>query len=231
MDKIKDSIKKFFKEIGEDFKAHKPTKKSFLKLGVLFLTLVFLSCVGLITVNMSMQRVVKDSIVDVPKGEYDCILILGCLVRGDTPSQMLQDRLDTGIRIYNEGVAPKILMTGDGRTDDYNEVAVMKAYAIEKGVPEEDIICDPLGLCTYDSMWRAENVYDIDSAVIVTQKYHLTRAIYNAEGVGMAVCGVPSDLDIYAKRFYRNTREVFARFKDFFLVFGEAEAEYTEFES
>jgi len=228
MDKIKDSIKKFFKEIGEDFKAHKPTKKSFLKLGVLFLTAIFLFGIGLITVNVSMQGVVKESIVDKPEGEYDCILILGCLVRGDTPSQMLQDRLDTGIRLYFDGVAPKILMTGDGRTDDYNEVAVMKAYAIKKGVPEAAIICDPLGLCTYDSMWRAENVYGIDSAVVVTQKYHLTRALYNADGVGMDVCGVASDLDIYTKRFYRNTREVFARFKDFFLVFGEAEAEYTE---
>ena len=175
-----------------------------------------------------MQGVVKNNIVDAPEGEYECILILGCRVNGDTPSEMLKDRLDTGIRLYKNGAAPKILMTGDGHTEDYNEVNVMKAYAIENGVPESDIICDPYGLCTYDSMWRAENVYGIDSAIVVTQRYHLTRALYNAEGVGMDACGVASDLDIYTKRFYRTTREVFASFKDFFLVFGEFDAEYTE---
>lgn len=231
MDKIKDSVKKFFKDIKEDFIAHKPTKKSFLKLAVLLLTAIVLFGVGVLTVNLSMLKVEKDSIVEAPSGDYDCVLILGCLVKGDTPSDMLKDRLDTGIRLYKSGAAPKILMTGDGRSADYNEIAVMKAYALEHGVPESDIICDPYGLCTYDSMWRAENVYGIESAIIVTQKYHLTRALYNAEGVGIDACGVASDLNIYTKRFYRNTREVFARFKDFFLVFGEFEAEYTEFAS
>ena len=231
MDNIKEKVKKFFKDISEDFKAHKPTKKSFLKLGALFLVSAFLFFVGVLTVNFSMQGVVKNNIVDAPEGEYECILILGCRVNGDTPSEMLKDRLDTGIRLYKSGAAPKILMTGDGRSDSYDEVSVMKAYAIAEGVPEKDIICDPLGLCTYDSMWRAENVYGIDSVIVVTQEYHLTRALYNAEGVGMDACGVASDLDIYTKRFYRNTREVFARFKDFFLVFGEFEAEHTEFAS
>ena len=231
MDKIKDSVKKFFEDIKADFIAHKPTKKSFLKLAVLLLTAIVLFGVGVLTVNLSMLKVEKGSIVEAPSGDYDCVLILGCLVKGDTPSDMLKDRLDTGIRLYKSGAAPKILMTGDGRSDSYDEVSVMKAYAIAAGVPEKDIICDSLGLCTYDSMWRAENVYGIDSAIVITQEYHLTRALYNAEGVGMDACGVAADLDIYGKRFYRNTREIFARFKDFFLVFGEFEAEYTELAS
>ena len=164
--------------------------------------------------------------------DVDCIVVLGCKVQPDgSLSHMLEDRLKRGIALYDLGVAPKLLMSGDHGRADYDEVAAMKRTAVEAGIPSEDVFMDHAGFCTYDSMWRAENVYDIDSAIVVTQKYHLTRALYNAEGVGMDACGVASDLDIYTKRFYRNMREVFARFKDFFLVFGEFEAEYTELAS
>ncbi len=229
MDKIKDSVKKFFKDIADGFKAHKPTKRSFLKLLALILSTAVLFGIGVLTVSFSMRAFVNDNIVDAPDGKYDCILILGCLVRGETPSDMLKDRLDTGIDLYLKGAAPAILMSGDGENPaEYDEVTVMKNYALSRGVPEEDIICDPYGLCTYDSIWRAENVYDMDSFIIVSQKYHLTRAIYIAEKMGLEACGVPAYLNLYTKQLYRNVREVLARFKDFFLVMTGKDAEYTE---
>ena len=131
MDKIKGSVKKFFKDIADGFKAHKPTKRSFLKLLALILSTAVLFGIGVLTVSFSMRAFVNDSIVDAPDGKYDCILILGCLVRGETPSDALKDRLDTGIDLYLKGAAPKLLMSGDGENlAEYDEVTVMKNYAL-----------------------------------------------------------------------------------------------------
>ena len=149
----------------------------------------------------------------------DCILILGCGVRDDgTPSNMLHDRLERGIELYKTGVAPKILMSGDHGRVEYDEVNTMKQYAIDKGVPSEDIFMDHAGFNTYDSMYRARDVFSVKSMIVVTQEYHLYRALYIAHSLGLEAYGVNADLHDYVGQWTRDIREVAARVKDFFVV-------------
>ncbi|MBO4352958.1 MAG: YdcF family protein [Eggerthellaceae bacterium] len=146
----------------------------------------------------------------------DAILVLGASVFADgTPSGILQDRLDQAIALYHSGAAPKIIMSGDGRQTSYNEPAAMKDYAIAHGVPSEDIFCDRAGYSTYDSTYRARHIFGANSLIIVTQSYHLSRALYSAAGMGMDVRGVASDGGPYQRQTYYDLREIPARTKDF----------------
>ena len=155
----------------------------------------------------------------------DCIVVLGASVLPDgTPSPILRDRLDVGAKLYFEGAAPKIIVSGDDGDISYNEVAGMKGYLIELGVPSEDVFCDHSGFNTYDSMWRAHNVFGADRIIVVTQTYHEYRALFNAQGVGMQALGVSSDLHDYADQDYYDFREILARVKDFGQVLTQAEA-------
>ena len=145
----------------------------------------------------------------------DCILVLGCGLRRDGfPSQMLRDRLDVAIEAYNMGLAPKLLMSGDHGRADYDEVNAMKDYAMEKGVPSEDIFMDHAGFSTYESMYRARSIFGCERIIIVTQTYHLYRAIADARAMGMEACGISSNLRSYARQWYFDLREAAARVKD-----------------
>lgn len=151
------------------------------------------------------------------KLEGDCILVLGCGLRRDGyPSQMLCDRLDTAIRAYEMGLAPKLLMSGDHGSEDYDEVNAMKDYAMARGVPSEDIFMDHAGFSTYESMYRAKAIFHCSRVIVVTQTYHLYRAIANAKAMGMEAAGVSSDLRTYARQWYFDLREAAARVKDTF---------------
>lgn len=164
----------------------------------------------------------QDDIVDQQAAasfDADAIIVLGASVYPDgTPSGILQDRLDDGIALYFAGAAPKIIMSGDNGTESYNECWAMKQYAISQGVPSEDVFCDHAGFSTYETMYRARHVFGADRVVIATQTYHLYRAVYDAQGVGMEAIGVPSDYGEYANQSWYDIREVFARTKDFFQV-------------
>lgn len=145
----------------------------------------------------------------------DAILILGAQVKPDgKPCLMLKERLNTGIQLYKEGAAERIIMSGDHGADDYDEVNVMKSYAIEQGVPSECIFMDHAGFSTYDSMYRAKEIFQAESLVVVTQEYHLYRALYDAMAFDMDVRGVPCDTAVYKGDTYRKSREIFARIKD-----------------
>lgn len=161
----------------------------------------------------------KDMIVDggnVIEGEYDCILVLGAGVwSGGRPSHMLADRLDVAIDAYKAGAAPKLLMSGDHGRREYDEVNVMKAYAIEAGVPSEDVFMDHAGFSTYESMYRAREIFCAERVLIVTQKYHLYRALYVAHALGIDAEGVSADLRSYRGQLRYDLREVLARCKDF----------------
>ena len=160
--------------------------------------------------------------------KYEVILVLGCGVKknGD-PSDMLHDRLKTGIALYQAGVAPRILLSGDHEHDDYDEITVMKRVCLEAGVPEEAILCDRYGLSTYDSVVRAFVQYGVERAVIVTQTYHLYRALYISEKLGMECVGIDADIRRYRLQWYRELREVLARCKDFYMIQRQAEPVYT----
>ena len=107
-------------------------------------------------------------------------------------------------------------MSGDNGTESYNEVLAMKNYAISKGVPSEDIFCDHAGFSTYESMYRAKHVFGVERMIVVTQTYHLYRALYAANGLGIDAVGVESDLHTYGGQPMFDLREIPARTKDFF---------------
>lgn len=156
----------------------------------------------------------------------DCVLVLGAGVWGDNPSPMLEDRLLKGIELYNKGIAPKIIMSGDHGQDDYDEVNIMKEYAIKKGVPSEDIFMDHAGFSTYESIYRAKEIFGVKNLIIVTQEYHLYRALYIANRLGLNAYGVNSDPREYGGQLYREVREILARNKDFVKCMFKPEPTY-----
>lgn len=145
---------------------------------------------------------------------HDYIIVLGAGLRDNTPSPMLKDRLEKGISLYKAGAAPKLLMSGDHGRTGYNEVQVMKQYAIDAGVPSEDIFMDHAGFSTYESMIRARDIFGVTSPIVVTQKYHLYRAVYIGKSLGIPCLGVATDDFAYGGQFYRSLRECIARCKD-----------------
>lgn len=148
--------------------------------------------------------------------DADCILVLGASVRADgTPSPMLRDRLNVGIALYHQGIAPKLLLSGDHGQAQYDEVNVMKDYAEEQGVPSKDIFLDHAGFSTYESVYRARDIFQVERMVIVTQKYHQYRALYNARRLDVEAWGVAADQKQYRGQSQRNLREVAAQIKDF----------------
>lgn len=139
----------------------------------------------LIGINVHLKGAVKDRIVEsdgLPDEEFDCIMVLGCQVKeGGEPSHMLRDRLQRGVEVYGFDVSEKLLMSGDHGRTDYNEVETMKQYAIDEGIESENIFMDHAGFSTYESIYRAKEVFGVKKMVIITQEYHLYRALYIAE--------------------------------------------------
>lgn len=197
-------------------------KKLFLALVIIF----FIGCLLIFGINFYVVQSTKKQIVSTPNQEYDCILVLGAGVRGNSPSPMLSDRLDYAIELYKQKRAPKLLMSGDHGRKDYDEVNIMKAYAIERGVPAEDIFMDHAGFSTYESIYRARDVFLADNIIIVTQEYHLHRALYIANRLGVSAVGVPSDPRAYVGQAYRELREILARDKDFVYCIFKPEPTY-----
>jgi vancomycin permeability regulator SanA len=149
----------------------------------------------------------------------DCILVLGCQVLDDgSPCRMLADRLRRGVELYQLGVSPALLMSGDCHGERYDEVGAMRKYAISAGASAAAIWTDPCGYSTLESLYRAKTVYGAKRIVVVTQQYHLYRALYIAEKLGMEAWGAASDRPVFRGRSKRDAREVLARVKDFFAV-------------
>lgn len=147
--------------------------------------------------------------------DVDCILVLGAGIWGNKPSHMLEDRLLQSISLYEKNVSKKIIMSGDHSKENYDEVNIMKQFAINKGVPSEDIFMDHAGLSSYDSLYRAKEIFDAKKLIIVTQKYHLYRALYIAKQLDIEAYGVCANPREYAGQNYREFREIIARDKDF----------------
>lgn len=155
------------------------------------------------------------SLEEATKKEVDCIIVLGAGVRpSGEPSPMLRDRLEKTVELYEAGVSDTIIVSGDHREENYDEVNTMKYFLIEAGIPSEDIFMDHGGLSTYDTMYRAVNIFDVEKAVIVTQKYHMYRAIYDAKSLGIEAYGVNAEEITYSGQTKRDIREVLARIKD-----------------
>ena len=159
--------------------------------------------------------------------EIDCILVLGCAVKPDgQPSHMLEDRLKRSVALYEASAAPKLLMSGDHGQINYDEVTVMKRYAVDAGVPQNDVFMDHAGFSTYESIYRAKEIFQAERIIIVTQKYHLYRALYIARQFGLEAYGVDADYRTYSGQMARDVREVLARVKDLGICLFKPEPTY-----
>ncbi len=194
-------------------------KKVFLKAVLVLCTLVLLGCAAVLGINGIVLHRGGEYILTPEEAEQltdmDCILVLGCGVNNAEPSPMLEDRLRRGVELYNGGIAPKLLMSGDHGRINYDEVAVMKQYAVNTGIASSDVFMDHAGFSTYESIYRAKEIFKADKLVIVTQEYHLYRAVYIARALGIEAYGVASDYRSYGGQTYRDMREILARNKDF----------------
>ena len=196
------------------------TKKAPLRrLLIIFLCLCILGITALTVINSIVKLSAGDQIISSEEAtkveDIDCILVLGCFVKDDgRPSDMLHDRLTRGIELYYLGAAPKLLMSGDHGREEYDEVAAMKQFAIDASIPSEDVFMDHAGFSTYESIYRAKEIFQADKILIVTQEYHLYRALYIADQLGVEAYGVSSDYHTYVGQFMRDFREILARAKD-----------------
>ncbi|MFA9424191.1 MAG: vancomycin high temperature exclusion protein [Sedimentibacter sp.] len=192
------------------------------KLPIIFLAMVVLLVIFVGSINWFVKSSYKDRIIspeEASKLNADCILVLGAGVRANgLPSPMLEDRLIQGIELYNMGSSKRLLMSGDHRQEDYDEVNAMKDYAMNTGIVSEHIFMDHAGFSTYESLYRARDIFQVKKTIIVTQKYHLYRSLYIANSLGLDAYGVASDPRQYTGQKLREVREILARVKDFLNV-------------
>ena len=198
---------------------------------MILLCLALVGVIALCSINGYVKSVAKERIVTVEETanleDVDCIIVLGCQVRDDgTLSHMLRDRLMRGLEVYHAGAAPKLLMSGDHGRKEYDEVNAMKQYAIENGVPSEHVFMDHAGFSTYETVYRAKEIFEADKVIIITQEYHLYRALYIADKLGLEAYGVSADLNKYAGQSMRDFREVLARCKDWAMCIFKPEPTY-----
>ena len=157
--------------------------------------------------------------VDEISGSYDCAIVPGARVwSSGTVSYMLRDRLDFAYTLYEQGTVNKILVSGDHGDTNYDEVNAMRDYLVEKGVSIGDVFMDHAGFDTYATMYRAREIFEVESAVVCTQKYHLYRASYIAARLGIDIKAVASDVYVSKKLPLYKLREWAARVKAFFEV-------------
>lgn len=187
-----------------------------IKVLAVFLVLLFLLIIGVTAVNLYVRSFSKDLIYSDVKAvpQKQAILVLGAKVYSNGGlSSMLYDRAETAIDLYNQGKATRILVSGDHGRDDYDEVNTIKNYLLSKGIPAKVIFMDHAGFDTYDSMYRARDVFEVKSVIIVTQEFHLPRAIYVSRSLGLDTVGVVADKQPYAGIIYNQSREIIANIK------------------
>lgn len=197
---------------------------------IIFIVALLFVVTGTVFVNITMVNSTKNNIIDIKNinenKRYDAILVLGCKAYEDRPSMMLEKRLDKAIEVYNR-LATKILISGDHAKNDYDEVNIMKNYLLEQDVNVKDIFQDHAGLSTYDSIYRAKYVFNAKSIIIVTQKYHLPRALYLADKIGIEAIGIIAEDIPYKSIMLKNEiREVFARDKNFIKAIFKPQSKY-----
>jgi len=206
-------MSKISKDKNKKTKKPKHPARVFMFCLILFLALVISSFFAIQVYVISSARgyILSDS-SDAP--ECDAIMVLGALVyQSGRPSPLVADRLDYGYELYIQGKAKKILVSGDHGRYNYDEVNSMREYLMDKGVPREDIFMDHAGFNTYDSMYRAKAIFEIESLLISTQNFHIDRSVFIARKLGIDAYGYPcEDKAMYNMR-WMNAREKLARVK------------------
>ena len=190
------------------------------KIMVVFISLIIIAIVA-ISITISIVNGYKKyiyNIEDIPNGN-DAIIVLGAGVKADgVPSDILADRLETSLEVYNANLARTFILSGDHGREEYNEVRAMKNYILQDNIDEKVIFMDHAGFITYDTMYRAKEIFKVDKAVIVTNEYHLPRALYIARKLGIEAYGVKSDIREYQLMNSYKKREILAQLKDFIYI-------------
>lgn len=192
--------------------------KTLKKILISLLIMIIIGLLIILGINFYVKNNAKQSIVSINKLNkyYDAILVLGAGLRNGKPSPVLKDRLDTAYEVYESGASNKIIVSGDHGTKTYDEVNVMKNYLIDKGVPSENIFMDHAGFSTYDSIYRAKEIFQTEKIIIITQEFHLYRSLYIANKLDIKSSGVSATLRHYTGETSFELREILARDKDFF---------------
>lgn len=189
----------------------------FKKIAILAFALLSALAAIVMIINQHIKIEGNKNIFD-PQGcpASEAAIVLGAYVSSDGQMcDMLVDRIETAVELYKNHTVKKIIMSGDHGRKEYDEVNSMRIYAEKLGVPTGDIFMDHAGFCTYDSMYRAKEIFQVDSAVVLTQAFHLPRAVYTARSLGINAVGVRADKHIYAGAAYYDLREIPSRIKAF----------------
>jgi len=190
---------------------------------VIYIVLVLLAFLGgaFLAVNYYVEQIgIKNIYTAENVPNADAVLVLGAYVFPDgTLSSMLNDRVIVGYELYQQGKVPKIIVSGDHGRKEYDEVNSMKSFLKSKGVPGQDVFMDHAGFSTYESLYRARDIFQVKKVIIVTQHYHLLRAVFIARELGLEAYGVASDIQDYGQVMgaYK-IREMAARNKDFWMT-------------
>lgn len=189
---------------------------------IVIMALVILMLLAILIISATVKGMVSDKIFDTADGiqaddSFDCVIILGAGLKSDgTPSHMLEDRVLVGVEVFEHTSSDVILMSGDCSGEHYDEPSAMRKYAENIGVDPSCILTDGSGFSTYESITRAKEIYGFDKVIVITQEYHLYRALYIADKKGIDAVGVSADLRPYRNQFVREIREILAQVKDFF---------------
>lgn len=192
--------------------------KKINKLIIAIIILIVLGMIAVLGINQYVKLTASKNIIQEVENanKSDAILVLGCQVMEDgSLSLMLKDRLDKAVELYKQGTAEKIIVSGDHGREEYDEVNAMKSYLIENEIPSENIFMDHAGFSTYESLYRAEYIFKVEKLTVVTQEYHLYRAVYIGNKLGIETYGVPAEKTLYYGQISREIREILARDKDF----------------
>jgi len=199
--------------------------KKYLKIA---LYLAIIGLVAIISVNYYVKSSTKKniyySIKKFPKNDVG--IIFGAGINGDQPSKYLKDRLDAGIALYKANRINKILLSGDNGRDEYDELTVMKNYCFKHGVDTTKIFIDYAGFDTYSTMYRAKHIFNIKKATLISQEYHLNRAIYIGQKLGIKSVGYSANNGEYLGYKYVTFREYGSVFKSFFDVLRNREPRF-----
>lgn len=205
-------------------KTGEPKMRTQHKIFWLIVAMAVLALLFVWSINQRIHSVTQDYIYsatsEVPPA--DTTLILGALVyTNGEMSPMLSDRVETAVALYKAQKVNHILVSGDHSRVEYDEVNIIKDHLLDLGIPAEDIFLDHAGLDTYDSLYRARDIFQIESLIVVSQNFHLGRAVYIAKELGLEAYGLSSDLQEYRNVEKYEFRELFANLKAFIdLSFG-----------
>lgn len=199
--------------------------KKIFKWGIIFCLLFFVSVV---LINLEVKYKYSKYILaeDNDVTAYTAIVLGARVYRDETLSHVYQDRVQTALELYQDGRVEKLLISGDHGRKEYDKVNAAKDYLLEHGVESQDIFMDHAGFDTYDSMYRARDIFQVEDAIIVTQEFHLPRALYIARKLGLDAYGINADKRVYLNVLRNDIRESLARAKAFVNIVLKSKPKY-----